>query len=213
MFSFFRKSPEKIAHELYPLARELGDNLGDLNPLNLPIGVDLSRWRINANFFSNLAAQETVLLNLEDKQRSLETIQWLARWLLGSASSAKLNQWKVADFVLWAAEREMQDRASVDGGVRLHVSSDIPIPLPEIVRALAPIRLWRLKDDFERGAHVQLQKGSWSLAMYMPASATLIMQSTGNSLLAHDEKIVTELAVALKLQHFPLLAKTTELVG
>jgi hypothetical protein len=213
MFGLFRKSPEKIAHEIFPLARQFGENIAELNPLNLSAGLELQRWRINAGFLLNLAAQDAAHVLIKDKQRALEISGWLVSWHLGDVSAAKPNRWKIADFVVWPPEREMLDTSSIDDAIRLHVTSDIPVPLPEIVRSLGPIRLWRLKEDIQRGARVQIQQGSWSLAMYMPVSSTFIIQSTGDTALSHDERKVTELSATLAIPFGALQAKIVELLA
>jgi hypothetical protein len=211
MFGFFKKSPEKIADALLPVANEIGGNLANANPLRIPRETfAYTRFVIGAEVFSNLMCQDLVTSAEPNPVRALGVCRLLAERQIAAVSRSGAGELRVAEIVIWDDELGWLRRCPVHPKLAGADLASVTLPLGDIVRELHPVRCSRMTNDMLKGALVAAQQGPWSLALFMPMCSSLIMQTTADQKKASDNKTVTGLAASLIVQWLLLKASVEQ---
>lgn len=192
------KSAEKMAEALGPIVLEVGRSIVHNNYFQMPVGSLVhTRFVLGAHLLPNLLCQDLLTSLDADQGRVWDVCKLLQERHIAAVAQSGAAPVPITDVVVWEGELESIRRSPNNSKLQGASMGNVRLPLTEIVDELYPIRFLQMMNDTSKGTLVQSRQGAWSLALYMPVSSSLIMQTTADEARAADKETVTGFAASL----------------
>lgn len=129
---------------------------------------------------TNLLSEEFVQQNEADSIKVATIGKLTTDACLAELITDKTVQIAIQDIVVWGQEWQAIESFRLNPNCLSGGGLTGSMALEDILRDVYCVRMMQMANDLLNGAHAAAQRGNWSLALLVPLSRSLILQTTGD---------------------------------